>query len=80
MMYCLVSRRTGRQSFVSSKCELLDWIEVHFCMTSRSSLCNIDLHRVRVIRKGRGLNCSVTWKCGERICSLHEYVVKYKII
>lgn len=80
MMYCLVSRRTGRQSFVASKRELLDWIEVHFCMTSRSSLCFIDLHHVRVIRKGRGSNYSVIWECAERICSLHEYVVKHKIL
>ena len=67
MMYCLVNRRNGHQSFLYSKRELLDWIEVHsFCLTSRFALRSIDLHRVRTIRKVRGLNYSVTWKCAER--------------
>ena len=81
MMYCLVNRRNGHQSFLYSKRELLDWIEVHsFCLTSRFALRSIDLHRVRTIRKVRGLNYSVTWKCAERICSLHEYIVKHKLL
>ena len=80
MMYCLVSRRTGRQYFVASKRELLDWIEVHFCLTSRSSLCCFDLHRVRTVRRSRGLNYSISWKCAERICSLNEYIVKHKLL
>lgn len=81
MMYCLVNRKTGRQSFVYSKRELLDWIEVHsFCLFPRYSMHFIDLHRVRTIRKGRGLSYSITWKCAERICSLHEYIVKHKLM
>lgn len=80
MMYCLVNRKTGRQSFLYSKRELLDWIEVHsFCLFSRHAMRFLDLHRVRTIRKGRGLNYSISWKCAERICSLHEYIVKHKI-
>ena len=81
MMYCLVNRKTGRQSFVYSKRELLDWIDVHrYCLNSRFFLSFFDLHRVRTIRKGRGLNYSITWKCAERICSLHEYIVKHKLM
>ena len=80
MMYCLVNRMTGRQSFVYSKRELLDWIEVHSFCLSCCSMRMFDLHRVRTIRKGRGLNYSITWKCAERICSLHEYIVKHKLM
>lgn len=80
MMYCLLNRKTGRQLFLYSKRELHDWIDVHsFCLCVYS-LRSFDLHRVRTIRKGRGLNYSVTWKCAERICSLHEYVVKHKLM
>lgn len=74
MMYCLVNRKTGRQSFVYSKRELLDWIVVHSFCLSRCSMRMFDLHRVRTIRKGRGLNYSITWKCAERICSLSDYI------
>lgn len=81
MMYCLVNRKTGRQLFVYSKRELHDWIEVHsFCLFSRPAMRFFDLHRVRTIRKGRGLNYSITWKCAERICSLYEYIVKHKLM
>lgn len=80
MMYCLVNRKTGRQSFLYSKRELLDWIEVHSFCLSFCSMRMFDLHRVRTIRKGRGLNYSITWKCAERICSLHEYIVKHKFM
>lgn len=80
MMYCLVNLKTGRQSFLYSKRELLDWIEVHsFCLSS-CFMRMFDLYRVRTIRKGRGLNYSITWKCAERICSLHEYIVKHKLM
>lgn len=81
MMYCLVNCRNGRQSFLYSKRELLDWIESHsFCLSSRLAMRSLDLHRVRTIRKGRGLNYSITWKRSERICSLREYIVKHKLL
>lgn len=81
MMYCLVNFRNGRQLFLYSKRELLDWIDVHrFCLSSRFYLGLFDLHRVRTVRKGRGLNYSITWKCADRICSLYEYIVQHEII
>lgn len=78
MRYCLVHKTSRCVVPLFCKSELIDWIRTHsFCLTY-GSILNWSVHRMRMYRRGTHGHYLVL--AGDYICSLHQYIVKHKLM
>ena len=80
MRYYIVHECSKKKVLISSKRELLDWLSSHSFCSNPSVTRKISLHSVAVATYYFSDFAFMTFRVGVRICSLHEYIVKHKLM